>query len=244
MIHQFSNKLRSFRGVVIFANLVACAPLGATTIFVGTVYDDPGYNFDTFGNNSNGTSRGANFGGASSVTWYGVNMSSDSSGAGGGISWSGLTADATVGEVPGVYDYDAIYFGTPGTGAAANSLTNTGIHSAPTINIPVTTGLTYSIDLLFANAYNARTFDILVEDGLYVDDFAIGLDAGRPLVYRFQFLALDSQIQISFRNGAEPGYTDTNPYVNAMMVTQVVPEPSSFAITATALLGLALRRKR
>jgi len=232
-----------YKLVPLFAILTAAAPLGATTINVGAIFDDPGYSFDTFGNNANGTTRGANFGGALSVTWYGINMTNDSSGATNGIAWSGTTADASAS--PGVYDYTPFYFGTPGTGAAANSLTNTGIHSAPIITVSAIPGNTYSIDLLFANAFSeARTLDVSVEGSLYLDDLALDLSARRPLVYRFQIVAPDSQIQIALTSGAEPGYKDTNPYVNAMTVTQVVPEPSSLVITAASLLGLAFRRNR
>jgi hypothetical protein len=228
--------------IALFASLTAAAPLGATTINVGSIFDDPGFEFGTFGNNANATTRGANFGGSQSVTWYGINMTNDATGSTNGIAWSGNVADASASV--GVYNYNSIYFGTPGTGAAANSITNTGIHTAPTITISATPGATYSIDLLFANAFNARTLDVSVEGSLYLDNLALDISFARPLVYRFQIVAPDSQILIALTNGAEPGYTDTNPYVNAMTVTQVVPEPSSLVITATGLLGLAFRRNR
>ena len=234
-----SFPFRNAPGLVLTALLTAAAPLGATTINVGSIFDDPGYLFDTFGNNANGTTRGANFGGAQSVTWYGINMTNDATGATNGIAWTGNTATTAL------YDYSNFYFGTPGTGAAANSLTNFGIHSSPTITISVTPGATYSIDLLFANAISARTFDVNVEGSLYLDNLALDVTAEkRPLVYRFQIVAPDNQIQIALTNGAEPGYTDTNPFVQAMMVTAVVPEPSALIMTATGLLGLAFRRNR
>lgn len=228
--------------MAIFGSLVAASPLGATTIFVGTIYDDPGFGFSTFGNNADASTRGANFGGGAAVTWNGINMTNDSTGANNGISWTGSTANS-VGS-PGVYDYTNIYFGTPGTGSAANSLTNTGIHTAPTINISAIPGVTYSIDLLFANAFNIRTLDVNVGGALYIDNLALDLDTKRPLVYRFEYLATSSEIQIALTQGAEPGYADTNPYVNAITVTQTVPEPSSYALIASGLIGLALKRRR
>lgn len=224
------------------ATMMAAGPLGATTVLVGTVYDDPGYDFSTFGNNANLSTRGANFGGAASVTWYNINMTNDSTGATNGISWSGATASAVAS--PGVYSYTSIYSGTPGTGAAADSLTNTGIHTAPTINISVVSGGTYSVDLLFANAFGSRTLDVHVENNLYLDNLWLDLTDRRPLVYRFQFLATDSQLTIALTQGAEPGIADTNPYVNAVMVTQIVPEPSSCVLIASGLLGLTFRRRR
>lgn|GEM_PF-6402142 len=240
---NFTSILPAKSILILTALLTGAAPLGATTIYHGAVYDDPGYLFDTFGNNADETSRGANFGSATSVTWYGINMTHDSTGATNGIAWTGTPADSSTSV--GAYNYSNIYFGTPGTGAAANSLTNFGIHSYPTITISVTPGATYSIDLLFANAISARTFDVNVEGSLYLDNLALDITAEkRPLVYRFQIVAPDNQIQIALTDGAEPGYTDTNPYVQAMMVTKVVPEPSALIMTATGLLGLAFRRNR
>jgi hypothetical protein len=173
-------------------------------------------------------------------------MTPDSSGTTNGIAWTGATADASAGSgSPGIFNYLTIYSGTPGTGADANHLTNTGISSSPTITISATVGSTYSIDLLFANAFGPRTFDVSVEGTLFLDNLALDLtDNRRPLVYRFELVAADSQIQIVLTPGAEPGYADTNPYVNAMMVTQVVPEPSTLVFGALGMIGLLRRRRR
>jgi hypothetical protein len=223
-------------------------PVGATTILFGTVTEANNFLFNTFGDNANVTTRGANFGGVSAATWYNINMSTDATGAGNGISWSGNAANA-VGAI-GEYGYTGIYSGTPGTAASANSLTNTGIAGSPVINISAIPGYTYSIDLLFANAFNlltnGRTLDVKVGGVLYLDDLRLEMGGSRPEVYRFSYTATSNQIQITLDPGTVFGaYTDTNPYVNAIMVTQTaVPEPSSFAILATGLLGFTLRRKR
>lgn len=229
------------------ASALAFLPAGwsqATTIHVGQVIDDPGYDFSSFGQNSTTSTRGANFGGTFTTTWYGVTMTTDSSGGTNGISWTGSVANA-VGS-PGQYDYTGFSNLAGGSGTDANQITNTGIHGTPTINVTTAVGKTYSVDMLFANAFNARTLDVFVEGQLYLDNLAMRVDSesyDRPLVYRFQFVATDSQMTITFGPGAEPGYLDTNPYVNALMVTEVVPEPSTMALTAVGALGL-LRRKR
>lgn len=76
------------------------------------------------------------------------------------------------------------------------------------------------------------------------DNRAPDLTDNRPLVYRFQFVAADSEIRISLTNGTGPSHTAPNPYVNAMMVTRVVHEPSVLILSATSLLGPAFRRNR
>ena len=221
----------------------AIPSLGATSIHVGQIYDDPSFLFNTFGNNANESTRGVNFGGGNFTVWNGVTLTTLLANSN-GISYTGTLADA-VGS-PGEYSYLG-YTGMPGTGEDANQIANTGIHGSPTIQVTVTPGVTYSVDLLFANAFNSRVFDVFVEGQLYLDDLTLSMDAesyDRPLVYRFEFLATDTQMDISFDPGAEqPGYTDTNPYVNAIMVTQTVPEPSSALMGGLALLTV-FRRKR
>jgi hypothetical protein len=116
----------SFRGCAFFAwiafALFGSASVRAENITTGTLLDDSGWLFSSFGNQYTlGPTRGANFNGAGSVTWYGVNMS-NLSGAN-GISWSGSLASTNQ------YAYSSIYTGTsPGTAAAADDLTNSGIH--------------------------------------------------------------------------------------------------------------------
>ena len=234
----------------IFALLLVAGSLArAETVVVGQLIDDPGYLFSSFGDQyTRGTTRGANFGG-SNVTWYGVAMSS-TSGAN-GISWAGLVATGAQ------YGYSSIYTGSsPGTGAAADNLTNTGIYGGSTsIQISATAGATYLVDLLFANQFSGsgagyypyRVFDVSVGGLLYVDDltlYSTQEPTRRPLVYRFEVTPSSTSIGITLKNGAiVTGFTtDTNPYVNAVMVTQV-PEPSVLSLFAVGL-GVLFRRNR
>jgi hypothetical protein len=237
--------------LVLVLALFAGASVRAENIAVGTLIDDAGFYFNSFGNQyALGTTRGANFAGSRSVTWQGVSMS-NVSGAN-GISWSGSTASLVK------YDYSSsIYAGMPGTSADANDLTNSGIHGNGTsITISAIAGQKYVVDLLFANQFSGsgadyypyRTMDVSVGGLLYADDLTLyGTDSPdrRPLVYRFEVTPATSSINIVLNTGAavSGSQTDTNPYVNAVMVT--VPEPSAGALLVVGLGGAAIfRRKR
>ena len=231
----------------VFALLLVLGSLArAETVVVGQLIDDSGYYFNSFGDRYNvyvgGITRGANLGGTSSVTWN-TTVMSNVNGAN-GISWTGANASAVSPTLQaGAFSYSG-YAGLAGTSAAADDLTNTGIHSTPTITISSTAGQRYVIDLLFANSFGPRTFDVKVGGLLYLDDLALDLSANRrPLVYRFEYVATGSTIPITFTAGAAPGVSDTNPYVNAVSVTQV-PEPSSGALLVAGMALLAAMRRR
>jgi hypothetical protein len=222
----------------------------AENVVVGQLIDDPGFLFSSFGDQyTRGLTRGANFGG-SDVTWYGVAMSS-TSGAN-GISWAGSVATGAQ------YGYSSIYTGSsPGTGATADNLTNTGIYGGSTsIQISAASGATYVVDLLFANQFSGsgasyhpyRVFDVSVGGLLYADDLTLygtNEPTRRPLVYRFEVTPSSGSINITFAGGAaiSGANTDPTPYVNAIMVTQV-PEPSSGALLVAGLAALGLMRRR
>lgn len=222
----------------------------AENVVVGQLIDDPGFLFSSFGDQyTRGLTRGANFGG-SDVTWYGVAMSS-TSGAN-GISWAGSVATGAH------YGYSSIYTGSsPGTGATADNLTNTGIYGGSTsIQISAASGATYVVDLLFANQFSGsgasyhpyRVFDVSVGGLLYADDLTLygtNEPTRRPLVYRFEVTPSSGSINITFAGGAaiSGANTDPTPYVNAIMVTQV-PEPSSGALLVAGLAALGLMRRR
>jgi hypothetical protein len=169
-----------------------------------------------------------------------------------GISWEGLVAAGAQ------YGYSSIYTGSsPGTGAAADNLTNTGIYGGSTsIQISATAGATYLIDLLFANQFSGsgsgyvpyRIFDVSVGGLLYADDLTLygtNEPTRRPLVYRFEVTPSSGSIDITFASGALVAgvNTDTNPYVNAVMVTQV-PEPSSGTLLVLGIGGIMVMRGR
>ena len=239
------------RLLAVFAFAVSATGLvRAENIAVGTLIDDTGFFFNSFGNQYTlGTTRGANFAGSRSVTWQGVSMS-NVSGAN-GISWSGSTASNIL------YDYTG-YAGLAGTSVDANDLTNSGIHGNGTsITISAIAGQKYIIDLLFANQFSGggaqpyypyRTMDVTVGGLLYADDLTLNGTQSpdrRPLVYRFEVTPTTNSINIVLNNGAvvTGSQTDTNPYVNAIMVT--VPEPSAFSLLVLGFGGvMALRRVR
>lgn len=219
-------------------------------VIVGKLFDDPGYLFDSFGNNANETSRGANFSGTI-ATWNSVPLTIDSTGASNGISWSGTNYTANV-DVQGFYDYTNIYPSTAGTAAGtaadANNITNTGIHGyeQPTINVSTVEGTTYSVDLLFSNSFSARTFDVQVDGQLYLDDLAIYADDekfDRPQVYRFSYLAADDQMAITLTPGSALELHD-DPFVNAIIVTEIIPEPSSLPLLLGAFASLLVSTRR
>ena len=235
---------------IIAVALFGGASVRAENIVVGMLIDDSAYLFSSFGNQYTlGTTRGANFGG-STVSWYGVNMSS-ASGAN-GISWTGSVATGAQYGFSGIYNSSS-----PGTAAAADSLTNTGIFGGSTsISISATAGQKYLIDLLFANQFSGtgagyipyRTMDVSVGGLLYADDLTLNGTQSpdrRPLVYRFEVTPSSNSIQITFASGAvvSGSPTDQTPYVNAMTVTQV-PEPSALSLLAVGIGGLALVRRR
>jgi len=242
---RFGRYIFAIIAVALFGN----ASIRAENIVVGTLIDDSGYLFSSFGNQYTlGTTRGANFGG-STVSWYGVNMSNVS--GQNGITWSGVAVSHTN------YNYNSIYSGNPGTGAAANDLTNSGIHGDnTTISITANAGQRYVVDLLFANHFSGegatyfpyRTLDVSVGGLLYADDLTLNgtqSDQRRPLLYRFEVTPSSSSINIVLTNGGNVSgsRTDTNPYVNAMTVTQV-PEPSALSLFAVGLGGWAILRRR
>lgn len=237
---------KQFIAVFAFA-LSAAGLVRAENILFGQLIDDPGFTFDSFGNQRTlGTTRGANFGGTD-VSWNGVILSS-TSGAN-GISW--VAASGTVTNAL-LYGYSGIYTGSsPGTAAAADNLTNSGIYGAGTsISISATSGYRYVIDLLFANALSGtadRIFDVSVGGVLYADDLLLKPQSSgdrRPLVYRFEVTApVSNVINITFGGGPSGSGIDPTPYVNAMTVT--VPEPSALSLIVVGLGGvIALRRGR
>ena len=235
---------------LLIINLFSASFVRAENIAFGTLIDDQGSLFSSFGDQHLlGETRGANFGG-NDVLWYGVNMSS-SSGAN-GIYWNGIPS------IGNFYEYSLIYSGSPGTAEVANNMTNTGYYGwSFNISISAVAGKTYLIDLLFANQFSGstlsgnyypyRTMDISVGGLLYADDLTLnGTESTdrRPLVYRFEFTPSSNSIEVAFSNGDYvTGFpTDRMPMVNAMTVTQV-PEPSALLLFAVGLSSLGMIRR-
>lgn len=113
----------------------------------------------------------------------------------------------------------------------------------------LTIGNDYSLQLLFAESCCTRGFDISVEGQKISDDFSPYALQGntnnstKGAFLRFGFVAQDTTLNIAF-GGSAPQYSDNNPILNGLTLenTTQVPEPTSLAIFALSLIGLASRR--
>ena len=134
-----------------------------------------------------------------------------------------------------------------------------------TIDLAVTPGITYQLQLILAQSYiagqgiSARDFDIFVETespstlSLAVDNLDIGTETNGVgqlgddfgLVYTYTFTATDNTFSINLKDN--PG-GDTFGHINAVTLEEVpIPEPTSLTLAALGLFGLiscGRRRKR
>jgi len=123
-------------------------------------------------------------------------------------------------------------------------------------NMNVTAGQQYRLQILFYgnHAADTRGWDIGVEGAIVVDNItSLGVDTGgglpayslnRGLVYTYDFLALDSQVNVVMGQlgGAPLEQTDGNAIWQGIMLSQI-PEPTSPLLGGVAALAL-LRRRR
>ena len=124
-------------------------------------------------------------------------------------------------------------------------------------NMDVTPGLQYRLQVLFYANHGAenRVWDIQVDGVDAVENItSLGIDTGTGppayspnigLAYVYDFTAPDAQVNVVmgqlFGTNFIPG-TDSNAIWQGIILTQI-PEPSTFALGAFAVIGL-LRRRR
>jgi len=109
-------------------------------------------------------------------------------------------------------------------------------------------GDSYSLQLLFAETCCTRGFDVFAEGQKIVDDFSPYVEQGfvnnqsAGAFVRYDFVAGDSTLNITF--GGSAPFGDNNPILNGFTLEHVtsVPEPSTTALLALSLFGLAARR--
>jgi len=136
--------------------------------------------------------------------------------------------------------------------------TNAAVDPPLQANMDVTPGLQYRLQILFYGNHAAddRRWDITVDGLQAVDDISsLGIATGpglaglpaysanRGLVYRYDFFAPDAQVNVSMGQlfGTFEG-TDPNAIWQGITLSRI-PEPSIFALSAFAVVGL-LRRRR
>ncbi|MCU7939625.1 MAG: PEP-CTERM sorting domain-containing protein [gamma proteobacterium symbiont of Bathyaustriella thionipta] len=196
-----------------------------TTYAPGTMYS---------GLDLSGTVRASSFGNGIDYT-VGSTIFSGVSGTD-GISYSGNTS-------PSQFNPDS-------GNAGLNGVLSSGIHTAFTMAIDISSivGQTYDIQLLFFGSFAApgiRSFDILVEGGLFADEYRS--DNGIYSIYNFSTIATDNFLNITFANG-DSG--DGNPFVQGIVVTDVatnngtIPEPATLLLMGLGLAGMGYRHKK
>jgi hypothetical protein len=116
------------------------------------------------------------------------------------------------------------------------------------VDLEVTAGQEYKLQLLFAENCCDRGFDIFVDGELSVDNFTVpGTQGGiantsAGAVFSQTFVASGDLLNIRL-GGANPLVGDGNPILNGLTL-EVVPEPSSLVLFALGLLGLRPRRRK
>jgi hypothetical protein len=115
----------------------------------------------------------------------------------------------------------------------------------------LTIGNNYSLQLLFAESCCERRFDIAVEGQQLYSDFSPYTLQGSTnntaegAFLRYSFTAQDSILNIAFGGlSTNAIYDDNNPILNGLTLenTTSVPEPTTLAIFALGMIGLASRR--
>ena len=116
-------------------------------------------------------------------------------------------------------------------------------------------GFTYNLQLLFnEGADRDRGWDIAVEDQLVVDNMSSEGEGvwtpsnGFAYIGEFTLGDDDSELNIIMKQqfgGEEPVATDNNPILQAVILHEIIPEPSTFALVLMGFFGFAghLRRR-
>ena len=117
-----------------------------------------------------------------------------------------------------------------------------------TINIPasiVPDGKLVTIELLaVAGLANARIMDVTANGIPFATNWTLipNLANHWNSVLEFQVMGNASGVTVVVSGGTDPG--DKNPYIHAIGVTPVIPEPATATLGLMALSGLMCRRRR
>ena len=152
------------------------------------------------------------------------------------LSWHGANYGNTANDNALEYVMQSIRWSPRGTDVLTVALDN------------LTIGNNYSLQLLFAESCCTRGFDIFAENLMIVDDFSPYALQGstnnttKGAFVRYDFTAADTTLNIAM--GGSAPYNDNNPILNGLTLenTTSVPEPSTLAIFALGMIGLASRR--
>ena len=152
------------------------------------------------------------------------------------LSWHGANYGNTANDNALEYVMQSIRWSPRGTDVLTVALDN------------LTIGNNYSLQLLFAESCCTRGFDIFAENLMIVDDFSPYALQGstnnttKGAFVRYDFIAADTTLNIAM--GGSAPYSDNNPILNGLTLenTTSVPEPSTLAIFALGMIGLASRR--
>jgi hypothetical protein len=110
------------------------------------------------------------------------------------------------------------------------------------VDLDVTPGQAYKLQLMFAENCCDRGFDILVEGELMVDNFNVQVTQGgiantaQGALFSAEFVAGDDVLNIGLAS-ANPLAPDNNPILNALTL-EIVPEPSAAGLLIWGLLAL------
>jgi hypothetical protein len=116
------------------------------------------------------------------------------------------------------------------------------------VDLNVTPGQAYKLQLLFAENCCDRGFDITVEGELAVDNFNVQVTQGgiantaQGAVFSKEFVAGDDVLNILL-GPSNPLAPDNNAILNGLTL-ELVPEPGSMTLAVLALLAMASRRQR
>jgi hypothetical protein len=120
------------------------------------------------------------------------------------------------------------------------------------VDLDVTPGQAYKVQLLFAENCCDRGFDITLEDELMVDNFNVQVtqdgiaNTSQGVVFSAEIVAGDDVLNIALQS-ANPLAPDNNPILNGITL-EIVPEPSGVTLMILGLLALrplaAGRRRR
>ncbi|MEN9629925.1 MAG: hypothetical protein RJA10_3153 [Pseudomonadota bacterium] len=178
-----------------------------------------------------------------------TSVASNGSGAPAGLTVSGFNVDTPWG---GASNLGATADANGLEAVMSTIIWSSGLNPG-NIDLAVTTGTTYRLQLLFSEGCcNNRHFDVNVESGLLTQEI-VGTafnanntwtaSATQGYALTLDFTAADASLNINFLRHA-PG--DTNYHISGLTLERLatVPEPTGLALAAAALLGAGVARRR